>query len=640
MKFTILAFLGLVFSSSIFAQSSEDLEHYSALYPDAQLVGIKHIDETDIKIGKEGIEVLERSYVEDFYLSSNSSLFADKSISYGFWTEIKSIDAYTMVPNGDKYKKKKVDDFKVKDEFTSGIFYDDRKSTNFYLPSLQKGAKSVVDYTRAVGSPYLTSSAYFGSFYPVEYMEFVVRCDEGVKITWKEFHMENVKVDFTTTVEKGRTIYKWTCSNIPRIIDEQFAPNLAYYAPHIIVYINSYEFKGENKLVLNDVGDLYRWYISMVKDVNKEDNENLRQLTDSLTLGAKSDREKVEAIFYWTQDNIKYVAVEAGLGGLIPREAAYVCEKRYGDCKDMASIITEMCKYAGVETHMTWIGSRDIPYTYEEMPAPVVDNHMIATYIDGDDIIFLDATGKRHPFGTPTAFIQGKQALIRISDDDYRLAKVPPVAAANNQRHESITMRIDDGTVMGQSKTILSGYYRGLYLDYYHYTDKKDHEVFYKSWFEKGNNKCYIDNVTMLGESVRDGDLEVDYDFRIENFVVRDDDELIINMNLAEPYGTEGLKDDRVSPKSFRYNSLVSFTTELEIPEGYMASVIPENAEFTLDDFNFNFTYTQTGNRIILDQKITVNNLMIEESSFADWNEMVKKLRKSYKSSVVLKKIP
>ena len=50
----------------------------------------------------------------------------------------------------------------------------------------------------------------------------------------------------------------------------------------------------------------------------------------------------------------------------------------------MASLIVTMLKVAGVKSYRTWIGTRDLPYKYSQVPTPLVDNHMIATYIAAD----------------------------------------------------------------------------------------------------------------------------------------------------------------------------------------------------------------------------------------------------------------
>ena len=60
---------------------------------------------------------------------------------------------------------------------------------------------------------------------------------------------------------------------------------------------------------------------------------------------------------------------------------------------------------------------------------------MIATYISGDKIIYLDATDENVPFGLPSNFIQGKEALI-AQNKSYKLATVPEISAGIKQRQE------------------------------------------------------------------------------------------------------------------------------------------------------------------------------------------------------------
>ena len=48
------------------------------------------------------------------------------------------------------------------------------------------------------------------------------------------------------------------------------------------------------------------------------------------------------------QNNINYVAFEDGLGGFIPRGAASVCDKRYGDCKDKSLLLVTLLRDEGL----------------------------------------------------------------------------------------------------------------------------------------------------------------------------------------------------------------------------------------------------------------------------------------------------
>src|SRR5690606_29442469 len=106
-----------------------------------------------------------------------------------------------------------------------------------------------------------------------------------------------------------------------------------------------------------------------------------------LTESAKTSEEKIKSIYYWVQDNIKYIAFEDGISGFRPDAAQNVLVNRYGDCKGMANLTKEMLKVAGFDARLAWIGTNRIPYTYE-LPSLAVDNHMICVvYAEGREFI-------------------------------------------------------------------------------------------------------------------------------------------------------------------------------------------------------------------------------------------------------------
>ena len=124
----------------------------------------------------------------------------------------------------------------------------------------------------------------------------------------------------------------------------------------------------------------------------------------------------------------------------------------------MASIIHEMLRMAHIKSYLTWIGSRDIPYTYSEVPTPATDNHMITTYLDKNKHwVFLDGTGKDAPINTFTSFIQGKQAMIGLTNDSFALATLPVPDTSANTTIDSSHVSIQDKLVIGKGKITMKG---------------------------------------------------------------------------------------------------------------------------------------------------------------------------------------
>src|SRR6185295_13248471 len=145
--------------------------------------------------------------------------------------------------------------------------------------------------------------------------------------------------------------------------------------------------------------------------------------------------------------------------GQIPHTGSYAFEKRYGDCKDMANLVVTMLRMAGISSYRTWIGTRDLPYRYTQWPTPLVDNHMIATYVGPDHrYYFLDATGSHTPFGFPSSMIQGKEALIGKDKDTYEIKEVPEVSMKINFSKDSVELELDKGNITGKGKKSFEGY--------------------------------------------------------------------------------------------------------------------------------------------------------------------------------------
>src|SRR5690242_9074625 len=108
------------------------------------------------------------------------------------------------------------------------------------------------------------------------------------------------------------------------------------------------------------------------------EKDKLQKQLTQITQGKTTDADKIKAIYYWVQDNIRYIAYEDGYSGYIPASAQEVLSKKYGDCKGMANLLTEFLKLAGYDAHFTWIGTRSIPYP-QNTPALCVNNHAIVT---------------------------------------------------------------------------------------------------------------------------------------------------------------------------------------------------------------------------------------------------------------------
>lgn len=142
----------------------------------------------------------------------------------------------------------------------------------------------------------------------------------------------------------------------------------------------------------------------------------MKAKADEITQGKSTAIEKVKAIYYWVQDNVRYIAFEDGLAGFKPEKAQEVLRRKYGDCKGMANLTKELLKASGFDSRLCWIGTHHIAYDYST-PSLAVDNHMICAVVLNGRRYFLDATEKYIPLNEYAERIQARQVLI---EDAFR----------------------------------------------------------------------------------------------------------------------------------------------------------------------------------------------------------------------------
>lgn len=624
----------VAYSTIITAQKS--FQDTKILYPDYNEVVIDNSELYDISIENNGLKILQDTHYESMILNQNGIINNKESFSYSGLIPLKSYDAYTVLSDNGKDKKLKVTQSIEKQSEQSSIFYNDVKERQLTFPSIEPGAKKVYHYQTQFLDPHLLHKYIFGGGLPIQNSVLEVRTDKNVVIDYKIFNDPDKTISYSKTEKKGKWIHKWTSSNIKPAKFEDSAPGYLYIVPHVDFYIKEYTINNKTTPVLGDINELYNYYKSFVKDLNKKEDPDLKALTLDITKEKNTEEEKVKSIFYWVKENIKYIAFEDGYEGFIPREASLVFERKFGDCKDMANLISTMSQYAGLKNvTIAWIGTRSIPYSYNDLATPSVDNHMIAIFKKDNDYIFLDGTDKETRYGIPTAFIQGKEVLFS-ENDQYKIYPVPIISGDLNEIKEVVNLKIENSKLIGNAKIDRYGYNRSHVLMQIGDASNKTRQDMIKSLVLKGNNKFNLKDFKEENLSNKDLPYTISYNFDLDNYIVKVDKETYVNLFLDKFLEKVIIAKDRVSPYEFEY--LTKFTTQytLEIPKNNTIKYLPKNFDLDNDYVKANFIYELKNNILYLNVSLTVKKLLLNKPDFELWNATIKKLKTNYNETIIL----
>ena len=632
-KIYLVLFIGF-FAFSTNAQNL--LEEYNKQYPDFNELVLNDNQSYDFSIENNKLKVIQDNHYESVILTDNGIQSNKESFSYSELVKLLNYEAYSVIYDNGKERKIKVTQTNEIQSGQSSVFYDDVKERQLIFPNLEAGAKKVYNYQTEFVDPFLLHKFLFGSHLPVKNSTLEIRTEKNINIGFKIFNDPSNSIQFSRTEKKGKWIYKWTLKDVKPIKFEANTPGFLYIVPHINVYIKDYTINNNKVEVLDDVNKLYDYYKGFTKNLNQTEDPTLKAISLDITKNLSNDDDKVKAIFYWVKDNIKYIAFENGYEGFIPREASLICERKFGDCKDMGSIITSMAQYANVKNvFIAWIGTREIPYSYDELATPAVDNHMIAIYKKGEDYIFLDATDKETLYGIPTAFIQGKEALFG-EGSTYKIIRVPIVPAEKNEIFEQVKLQIDKDKLVGSGKIEFNGYNRSRILLRIGDASNKTRFEMIKSLVLKGNNKFNLKDYSEENIKDRDKPYQINYNFDLGNYIVKVDKEMYVNLFLDKPLEKVIIEKDRSAKFEFEHLNYINSQYELDIPKNYTVKYLPKNFSLDNDYLKADIVYEIKNNKIFLNLRLKQKKLLLDKPDFELWNKTIKDLKNNYADTLIL----
>lgn len=622
-----------------YGQSTDLWETMKNRYPEEPAVFVDRSEVLNILVDGDSLKIFTDVNEDIMHLKEQTEAYSGRKVYGSHFSQVADIKAKTLVWDRNRYKEIGVQDFKKNSDRERGIFYDDSYYYSFDFPSVASRNRTQLAYREMQKDPRFISGFVFVSYLPQAKTSYTIKTTRDVELYYKVLNDPKKKIRFKKT-EKGRNVvYEWVADDVASVRTEEASPSIRYYAPHLVCYVKSYQANGRKVNVLSDINDLYGWYYGFVRDLNQDVSPALQEIVSDLKKKSKDEIDLVKNVFYWVQDNIQYIAFEQGMRGLIPHSGAYTCEKRYGDCKDMANLIVNLLQIAGIKAHHTWIGTRELPYKYSELPTPLVDNHMIATYISSQgDYYFLDATSDYTPFGYPSSMIQGKEALISKDPLTFEIRKVPVLTREFNYMTDSMTIVLGKNEISGSGISTLAGYPKvfGAYeLDR---AGEADVRKYVTKLLGKGSNKFFLDKYEVFNLEDRDQPTRLKYEFRIQDYYQQIDDEIYINLNLNKDYYNTFINPEtRKAPRESDYQYVKYETISLRIPEGYAVEYLPETARHDGPLMGYEIRYSVEGDKIRHSKKFYLNYLLMDPDQFDSWNDSVKKVSEAYKESIILK---
>ncbi len=621
-KFFVVYTTTLLFICAAFAGPSDSLATITSSKNSYQF--IYNLKESRVEIK----QVQNTSYVSNSYQVTLpiAEIYNDK-------VSIDNVDC--------KIDNRTPKDFKPMDSYYSvnDVFYSDARIRYFPVFMPKKGSTAEVTFKETIMDPRYFTSIYFPEDMAVTVKEIILKIPRWMKVELKELNFGTFNIK-KNTVYDGATdadIITYTAQNLPATHHEDNSPGPSYVYPHLLILCKSAAVSGQNFTYFNTLSDQYAWYRELIKNTSN-DNTLISARAKELTTGVTSDLDKIKAVFYYVQENIRYIAFEDGMAGFKPEKADEVLRRKYGDCKGMANLTKELLISLGFDARLCWLGTNHIAYDYQT-PSMAVDNHMICGLNFQGKTIYLDATETYLGLNEYAERIQGRQVLME-NGDHYTLGRIPVAPATQNYDFESRKLNINGTNLTGSVNHLWKGEDKEMVLAGLNSVKKEKTEEAMNRFLSDNNSSYAIKDLKISSTVNPDKDLTVGYTVDHRNAVSSFSKAYYIDLDLKKELLNAAIKtDERKHDYWFNYKVNVCRETELALPDGYKTSSIPSKLDIVNPDYEFHVSYIAEPGKLNYKKTILIKNTHLSASKFEQWNKDIEQLTKTYNESVILKPI-
>ena len=339
-----------------------------------------------------------------------------------------------------------------------GYLIDDTKLKVLSIPAPDPGNIIGFEYEVEEQPFWLQDVWHFQGTDPVRESHYSLQLPPGwvFKAAWLSH--DEVKPD-----EAKGSLIQWTVTDVKGIRPEPHMPPWAELASQMIVSFFPSETWQKDKFASWDgVGS---WWGKLYRQ-QMDASEPIKQKVVGLTAGKATLLQKMQAMALFMQHDIRYVAIELGIGGWQPHAAPEVFAHKYGDCKDKATLMRTMLREIGVESYQVAINTKRGSVTGDtpahnafnhvilviKLPDAVQDPSLIATiqHPKLGRLLFFDPTNEITPFGEIGGYLQANYGLL-LRPEGGELVELPQQASATNGIQRTGKMTLDSsGTLKGE----------------------------------------------------------------------------------------------------------------------------------------------------------------------------------------------
>jgi hypothetical protein len=361
------------------------------------------------------------------------------TVAFDKETRLMHLKAWSIPHEGHDYEVKDKD--AVETQLFGQLLYQDTREKLLEIPAADPGNVIGYEYEQRRRPSIPQDTWRFQHDIPVRRARFELQLPAGweYQVFWVNHAAEKPQT-------LGQNGWVLELSDLPAVVSEPSMPAWSSLAGRLgVTYYARHTDAGAGNF--GSWPAIATWYAHLAAD-RRQATPEIRQKVTELTANVPTPLDKIRAFAAFVQSDIRYVAIEIGIGGYQPHAAADIFTNRYGDCKDKATLLATMLAVAGIKSYYVLIDATRGEVAPEAPSALDFDHVILAIQLpEGTPtpglwavqeipklgkLLFFDPTHPFVPLGFLPDNLQANYGLV-VTDEGGELVRLPLLPAAANR---------------------------------------------------------------------------------------------------------------------------------------------------------------------------------------------------------------
>jgi hypothetical protein len=390
----------------------------------------------------------------------------------------------------------------------------------------------------------------------------------------------------------------------------------------------------------------------------REASPEIKKKTAEITADAPSTLAKMRALAQFMQKDVRYVAIQLGIGGWQPHPAPEIFLHKYGDCKDKATLLSTMLSEIGVQSYYVVINTERGAITPATPATRWFDHVILAIYLPDDlndpslhmiishpklgRLLIFDPTDEFTPFGHLRGELQENYALL-VTPDGGELIRLPQLPGAMNGvvRTAKLTLA-SSGVLSGDFTEQRNGDYGTQQrASLKSVTKDADRVKFLETLISHSLSTFQLTKASFSNLNQVDQPFGYQYSLVAQNYAKTAGNLLLVRPRVLGTNVSDFLekKEPRMYPVEFEGPAKNTDTIEIALPAGYEVDDLPPAVNA---DYSFASYHSKTevnGNTLKYTRTFEVKELSVPLSKVEELKKLYRIIAGDERNTAVLKPV-